>query len=544
MIISKKGKQIKNHLFLILLLPATVILIGCADDSSTDTSTNSSAKAITAFSFDAKHNTTLDVSVTAAMDGANITAEVPVRTDLTVLVANFDTSGISVTVEGAEQESGVTANDFTDPVTYTVAAADGSSRNYVVTVPVSDYMPVEKSVLHASDMDEYDRFGHAVAIDDNTAVISAIERIVELGGNSAIKGGAYVFERVDGIWTETQFLEHGIDTGFAGNAVAVGGDSILIGSYTDSASALQAGTVYLFEKGTGEAWSLIKELTPSDAAASARFGSAVAIDGDVAVIGAQNALNDSGMYRYGKAYVYERATGETWSSTETRILSPSDATGDTTDQFGCSAAVSADIAIIGAYGKNNVTGAVYVFERQNDGTWAEKQILTASDGQVDDQFGISVAISGSYAVIGANTEDGGDGDPAQNTGAAYIFERQADGTWVEQQILRDDNQYPNIDFGVSVSISGEVAVVGAKAGHGRNVEGNFVTSPGAIYVYQRDDEGAWPLLSVINASDLTALDHFGRSVAVDEYRIVCGAPYEDGGADNLQTNSGAAYFFE
>ena len=104
----------------------TVVVIEAAND----------AKEITAFSFEAAKNGTLSIDVTAEINGTEISATVPYGTDVTALVATFATTGASVTVGGVGQTSGTTANDFTDSVTYTVTAEDGTTRNYMVSVAV------------------------------------------------------------------------------------------------------------------------------------------------------------------------------------------------------------------------------------------------------------------------------------------------------------------------------------------------------------------------------------------------------------------------
>jgi trimeric autotransporter adhesin len=92
------------------------------------------AKSITAFSFTDVANEALSSDVTASINGTTITVAVPNGTDVTTLVATFTTSGTSVTISGVSQVSGTTANDFNNAVTYTVTAADNTTRNYVVTV--------------------------------------------------------------------------------------------------------------------------------------------------------------------------------------------------------------------------------------------------------------------------------------------------------------------------------------------------------------------------------------------------------------------------
>jgi hypothetical protein len=98
------------------------------------------------------------------------------------------------------------------------------------------------------------------------------------------------------------------------------------------------------------------------------------------------------------------------------------------DLFGNAVAISGDYAIVGAYQEDggagdslDRAGAAYIFHRTGDNSWDDGVKLVASDAQAGDRFGVSVGISGDYAIVGAREEDGGAGDPLSNAGAAYIF---------------------------------------------------------------------------------------------------------------------------
>ena len=101
------------------------------------------------------------------------------------------------------------------------------------------------------------------------------------------------------------------------------------------------------------------------------------------------------------------------------------------DYFGSSVAVSGAVAVVGAYYDDSYSGSAYVFEQQDDGSWLEAQKLVASDAAAWDQFGWSVAVSGNVAVVGASTDD----DAGDSSGSAYVFERQGDGNWLEVEKL-------------------------------------------------------------------------------------------------------------
>jgi len=165
-------------------------------------------------------------------------------------------------------------------------------------------------------------------------------------------------------------------------------------------------------------------------------------------------------------------------------------------------------------------GAVYVFTRSG-GAWVEQAKLMASDAQASDQFGVSVSVSGDTAVIGADREATG----GSNAGAVYVFTRSG-GAWVEQAKLMASDAQANDVFGASVAVSGDTAVIGAY------FEDTGGSSAGAAYVFTRSG-GAWVEQAKLMASDAQASDVFGASVAVSGDTAVIGA-----------SNADAAYIFE
>jgi len=180
-----------------------------------------------------------------------------------------------------------------------------------------------------------------------------------------------------------------------------------------------------------------------DAWEDARFGTSVAISGDYAIVGAYL----SGYDDLGSSYVFVR-NGETW--TEQAKLTASD--GTKRDFFGISVAISGDYAIVGAH--RDHSGSAYIFVRNGE-NWTEQAKLTASDALGSDQFGISVAISGDYAIVGDHTYDGA----GVNSGSSYVFVRNGE-IWTEQAKLTASDIAAGDLFGSSVSISGDYAIVG------------------------------------------------------------------------------------
>ncbi len=396
----------------------------------------------------------------------------------------------------------------------------------------------EVKKLLASDAQANDLFGASVAVSGDIAVVGAYWE--DAAGSDA--GAAYILQRnEDGAdnWGEVTKLtasdaQAGDQFGFS---VAVSGDTTVVGASAEDAGGTQAGAAYVFQRDQGGAdnWGEVKKLTASDAQAGDTFGRSVAVSGGTAIVGAHQAQASSG--NAGTAYVFQRDQGGTDNWGEVKKLTASDAQAN--DLFGASVAVSADIAVVGAYREDaggTDAGAAYVFQRNEDGAdnWGEVTKLTASDAQAGDWFGFSVALSGDTAVVGARREDAG----GSNAGAAYVFQRDQGGAdnWGEVKKLTASDAQASDEFGISVAVSGDTAVVGAQE------EDTAGSRAGATYTFHRDQGGAdnWGEVKKLLASDAQAGDKFGASVAVSGDTVVVGANTEDAGG----SNAGAAYIFQ
>jgi hypothetical protein len=189
----------------------------------------------------------------------------------------------------------------------------------------------------------------------------------------------------------------------------------------------------------------------------------------------------------GSVYVYEQQGDGTWQQTATLTT----ADGGSNDYFGGSVALDAGVAVIGASGNDdngNESGSAYVFEQQGDGTWAQTATLTADDGAEGDSFGGSVTLDAGVAVIGANGVDNG-------SGSAYVFEQQVDGTWAQTATLTADDGAEGDSFGNSVATSGGMAVIGAI---GDDDNGN---ESGSVYVYEQQADGGWNPNALIDCNE-------------------------------------------
>jgi hypothetical protein len=341
--------------------------------------------------------------------------------------------------------------------------------------------------------------------------------------------GAHYPVTIDPTISATQTVQ-GTDTTSPDNfgiSVAVDGDTAVIGARWDKHSGLQeAGSAYVFTR-SGTTWSQQAKLTAgTDAAVTVQFGHSVAIDGDTVVIGA--IYDDQpGEDNCGAAYVFTRS-GTTWSQ-QARLVA-GDATAD--DWFGNSVAIDGDTAVIGAYADDPAgtpnAGAAYVFTRSGT-SWSEQAKLIAGDPGYSADFGLSVAVSGDTAVIGTpeNNNVGG-----TNAGAAYVFTRVGT-SWSEQAKLLAGDAADDDRFGWSVAVFGDTAVIGA-----RNDDHAGGGDAGSAYVFTRSGT-SWSQQAKLTAGDAAGNDFFGWSVAVDGDIAVIGATGNDAGAPQ----AGSAYLF-
>jgi hypothetical protein len=317
-----------------------------------------------------------------------------------------------------------------------------------------------------------------------------------------------------------------------GWSVSISGDYAIVGSHYEDTGGTNAGAAYIYKRDASTGvWGSEQKIKASDKEQSDQFGYSVSISGDYAIVGAF--LEDTGGANAGAAYIYKRdATTGVWGS-EQKIQA-----GDkqTTDRFGISVSISGDYAIVGAYREDTGgtdAGAAYIFKRDpSTGTWTQQQKIQASDKQAGDEYGRSVSISGDYAIVGSHYEDTG----ATNAGAAYIYKRDpSTGQWGSEQKIQASDKQQDDTFGYSVSISGDYAIVGAL---GEDTGGS---AAGAAYIYKRDaSTGQWGNEQKIQAGDRQAQDEFGISVSISGDYAIVGAYYEDEGG----TDAGAAYVFK
>lgn len=300
--------------------------------------------------------------------------------------------------------------------------------------------------LTASDGAAGDMFGASVSHSAGVALIAALAD----DDNGQDSGSAYIYRYNGSDWVEEAKLlaSDGSVGDYFGSSVSLLGEVALIGADSDDDNGLDSGSAYVF-RFNGSSWVEEAKLTASDGAAGDLFGNAVSLSGDVALIGA-NYDDDNGAFS-GSAYLF-RFDGNSWVEEAKLIASD----GAAFDEFGSAVALSGNKALVGAYGDSGITGSAYVF-RMEGTHWVEEAKLTAAGGVTGDFFGTSVALHDEVALIGAFGVD----DVGSDSGAAYVFRRDL-GNWTEVQKLTAIDGAAANWFGYSVALNGSAAAVGAR----------------------------------------------------------------------------------
>ncbi|MBN2412799.1 PKD domain-containing protein [candidate division KSB1 bacterium] len=316
------------------------------------------------------------------------------------------------------------------------------------------------------------------------------------------------------------YANDGILSDYFGHAVAADNDKVIVGAWGDDDKDNYTGAVYLFEN-DGGLWTQSHKFVPGDGNGDEYFGKAVAIEGNYVVVGAPE-YEGQNVFGTGVVYIYEY-NGSAWSEQK---LIPAD--GSSGDGFGISVAISGDYILIGSFnhdltGKADA-GAVYVYKKGADSWDFEKKITLDTDAAVGDNFGVSVALFEDRALIGAFKKDGPGN--VQDMGAAYVFER--DGVdWLFTRKLEPDESSASLNFGQSVSLYENYAVVGSPT--------NSQKTTGHIYVFGYTGS-VWNQEAKLVPADITGENWWGSSVAVENNMVI--------GGDYINGDHGAVYIYQ
>lgn len=385
-----------------------------------------------------------------------------------------------------------------------------------------DFFDAAENKVIAPDGAAEDEFGYSVALDGDTALIGA--RYANIDGRPN-QGAVYVYVRSGTTWSLQEKLTtpDGASNDNFGYSVALGGDTALVGAPEQVVSGHAAqGAAYIFVR-SGTTWTYQAKLIAADGEAEDRFGCAVALDGNTALLGAYYD-NVGATLHQGSAYAFVRS-GSTW----TQQAKLTTAEGEAEDYFGWSVAISDDTALVGsvrhAVSGNLRQGAAYIYMRTGT-IWTEQAQLTAADGAPNESFAHAVALDGDTALVGARHDDAG-------RGAAYAFTRSGT-TWLQQAKLIATDREIGAYFGSSVALDGDVALIGADCD---DVGANNCQGSAEVFIHSQT---TWLQQTYLTAADGAEADHLGNSAAISGDTVIVGAHWD---SDNQNEHQGSAYFF-
>jgi hypothetical protein len=374
----------------------------------------------------------------------------------------YEYFGASVALEGDTALIGATDDD--------TATVINSGSAYLFVRQNNIWMFRQK--LQASDPAAFGSFGASVALTTDIAAVGAQS-----------KNAVYLFRRAEANWLEQTKIA-GADTKAGhrfGFSMALDGDTLLVGApdadFPTGGGFSVPGSAYVFVR-SGNAWTQQAQFRAEDGAERDNFGHAVALDQDIAVIGAP--MDDVGIQAdAGSVCVFVRE-GATWTQTA-KLTAAISAAGDA---FGSAVAISGSTFVIGAPGDDTAagvdTGSSTVFIAGPSG-WERQTTLTVKGAAAGDRLGFAVALSGNKAVLGASAADAG---AIVNAGSAYLFVREQT-SWSEHAKWIAPDGTAHDAFGGAVALSGDTALIGARFHDSFHPDsGDLRTDHGSVYVFR------------------------------------------------------------
>ena len=444
------------------------------------------------------------------------TPTVPVATLNNPIPSASGYFGSAVAISGTRVVVGAYSDD---------TGANGAGSAYVYdmssgtpTVPVTT---LNNPVPAAGDF-----FGWSVAISGTQVVVGAIGD--DTGATNA--GSAYVYDLSGGAPTApvATFNNPGpaVNDSF-GRSVATSGTQVVVGAIGDDTGANDAGSAYVYDLSSGTPTVPVVTINNPGPAVNDQFGTSVAISGMRMVVGVP--YDDTGADGAGSAYVYDLSSVTPTVPVAT-LNNPGPAA---SDFFGRSVAISGTLVVVGAFSDDTgaiSAGSAYVYDLTSGTPTVPLATLNNPSPAVNDQFGHSVAISGTRVVVGAYWDNTG----ANDAGSAYVYDLSSGTPTVPVATLNNPSPVDSDYFGDSVAISGSRVVVGVP------FKDTGADGAGSAYVYDLSSSTPTSPMATLNNPGPAVSDYFGTSVAISGMRVVVGAYWDDTGA----SGAGSAYVYD
>lgn len=336
-------------------------------------------------------------------------------------------------------------------------------------------------------------FGYAVSVSGDRALVGAL---------ASGHGKAYVYRRdAAGVWVEEAEFEPSDGSGADqfGHGVSLDGDRAIVGAPLHDAAGGNSGAAYVYRRSETNGWVLSQKLIASDAAPNDQFGNSVALSSWRALVLANN--GDA-------AYVFAEAQG---TYIEEAILPAPASNG-----YWSSAALSDSLAVIGSMNYEG-HGAAFTFRLLPSHEWVAEDTLIAPSPNSLDLFGFAVALHGDRAVIGAVGNDEG----GSESGAVYVFDRNASGEWSSEAVLKRASPRTDARLGFSVAVENNRVLAGAVTAMGQS---------GEVVLFESSGPGEWHGLATLVGTDVASGDQYGVSVSLDGGRALVGAVLDGAGS--------------
>ena len=418
----------------------------------------------------------------------------------------------------------------------------------------------------ASDRAEDDWFGYSVSISHDWALVSSWFNDTDSTSSNLLgNAGAVYFlqKQSNGNWIQKQKVvpsDRAADDYF-GFAIAISGRRAIIGAPNEDENVSggnflgKAGSAYIFELDSNGFWGEVQKIVPSDRFEADQFGYSVAIDSNYIVVGAPYQDRDEIGLGYqpdaGAAYIFERNSLGVYKQKKKICAEHREYGGG----FGASVAIDQNTILVGSpYEGTDVdslnflsfSGSAYLFERDTLNKWDYRQKITASARQTDAIFGRYLDIHGDNLIVAAprDSSDENLANPLREAGAAYLFKR-TNGMWSQTQKIAGTYREVQDDFGCSVSIYEDKAIVGSRHNDTDANGANSLSNAGVAYLFRRNGTGDWSLDQKFIPGDRKTDDNFGIGVGIFKNQIIAGAhgqSYAEPGSKWID-GAGAVYMF-
>ncbi len=402
-------------------------------------------------------------------------------------------------------------------------ADSGSAYVYDIS-SLTHTTPIASLTNPAPGVSDY--FGVSVAVAGNYAVVGAAGDDV----GAVDVGTAFVYDlasatpgfAIVGLPNPTPAVADEF-----GYAVAVAGDHVLIGAYGDDTAAEGAGSAYAYDLSSTTPGNPVATFNAHLPASRDQFGRSVAAVGDYVVVGAPE--EDAAVVDAGAVYVFD-VTSPAPTESIAVLHNP---TPERDDEFGCSVAAAGTQVVVGAWKDNTGArnaGIAYVYDLDSATPTTPLVTLTNPEPGVNDCFGYAVAMAGSIVVVGAYSDDWGEGA----AGSAYVYDLVSATPATPIATLHNPTPASRDSFGKSVAVAGDIVAVAA------HYDDTMASNAGAVYVYDLGSATPTTPTATLTKPSASSSDYFGYSVAATDDYVVVGVR----GDDTSVSNAGAAYLYD